>query len=405
MKVMGWSLGNVLGIMAIAVTALALSVAQTIPGRRQVPEASGAAQPENESSRGQGQALDPQSEDELRKGTALTRQGEFGQAIPHLLAAKGRVVNEYAAAFNLALCYVGSGAFQKAVPLLMDLRRTHENADVENLLAQAYVGTVRQQEALAALERAAAITPKNEKLYLFVADACVEHQEYALALKVIALGLRNLPDSPRLHYEHGILLSDLDQFDRSKRDFERVSELAGNTEIGYIAAAEKNLLQGNVPGAAQAAREGIAKGFRDPVLLTILGEAVLRSGAGPDEPEFEDARSALEKAVAARPNDPSSRIVLGRLYLRAGRSADAIVQLEKAKQMQPDRPVIYANLAKAYQHHGDEQAAQQALAALEKLNMARAEQIRSAPGERKMSYGGGEVVDEAPPSAPQKRRP
>jgi len=59
--------------------------------------------------------------------------------------------------------------------------------------------------------------------------------------------------------------------------------------------------------------------------------------------------------------------------------------------MQPDRPVVYANLAKAYQRHGDEQAAQQALATLEKLNLARAEQIRNAPGDSKMSYGGGET--------------
>jgi len=250
---------------------------------------------------------------------------------------------------------------------------------------------------LASLEQAAAMSPQNEKLYLFVSDACTEHQDYALALKVVAIGLRNLPQSPRLHYQQGMLLANLDEFDRAKTDFELVSKLAAGSEIGYVSAAQKELFEGNISGAVLAAREGVSKGFESPILLTILGEALLRSGASPGQPEFGEAQTALEKAVAQRPNDPSTQIALGRLYLIAGRLTGAIAHLEKARQMQPDRPTIYANLARAYQRHGDEQAAQQALATLEKLNLARAEQIRNAPGDRKMCYGGGEVKDEETP--------
>jgi len=335
---------------------------------------------------------DAQAEEELRKGTALTRQGSFREAIPYLLSARGRVTNEYAASFNLALCYVGIGESKKAIPILDDLRHQgHENADVENLLAQAYVGNDQPKEALAALEKAAAISPQNEKLYLYVADACTEHQDYALALKVVTIGLKHLPESPRLHYERGMVLSQLDEFDRARPDFELVSNSAAESEIGYISMAQKDLFEGNVLGAVQAARKGIGKGFQSPILLTILGDALLRSGASPGQPEFAEAQTALETAAAERLNDPSTQITLGRLYLIAGRLTDAIAHLEKAQQMQPDRPSIYANLAKAYQRHGDETAAQEALATLEKLNLARAEQIRNAPGDRKASYGGGET--------------
>ena len=343
-------------------------------------------------------SLDAQANQELQRGTALTQQGKFSEAIPHLLAARGRVANEYAANFNLALSYVGSGAFEKAIPILDDLRHHgHENADVENLLAQAYVGNAQPHEALAALETAAAISPLNEKLYLFVADACTDRQDYALGLKVIAIGLHNLPGSPRLHYERGMLLSHMDSFDRAKREFEFVSKSAGETEIGYVSAAERSLFDGDIAAAIQSARKGLNKGFQTPVLLTILGEALLRSGVSPGQPEFAEAQAALEKSVAERPNDSSSQIALGRLYLAAGRASDAIPHLEIARSMQPDRPAVYAALAKAYQRRGDQQAAQQALATLEKLNLARAEQIRSAPGERKQSYGGGEPEDETPP--------
>jgi len=385
------------GTVVAAIVGMLLCVlcqAQVPSSRPQAPNSS-PAQPDRATVSASQQAEKTQAEDELRQGTALARRGLFSEAIPHLLAARGRVADEYAASFNLALCYVGNREFKQAIPILDNLRHQgHENAYVENLLAQAYVGNDQPKEAMASLEKAAAILPQNEKLYLYVADACTEHQDYALALRVVAIGLENLPQSARLHYEHGMILSNLDEFDRAKPDFEFASKFAAGSEIGYVSAAQKDLFEGDVSGAAQAAREGVSKGFESPVLLTILGEALLRSGASPGQPEFAEAQADLEKAVAGRPNDPSTQIALGRLYLIAGRLMDAIAHLEKARQMQPDRPTIYANLAKAYQRHGDEQAAQQALATLEKLNLARADQIRNAPGDSKMSYGGGETEDQ-----------
>jgi predicted Zn-dependent protease len=122
--------------------------------------------------------------------------------------------------------------------------------------------------------------------------------------------------------------------------------------------------------------------------LTILGEALIRSGVSQGQAEFAEAQAALEKAVTQRPNDPASQIALGKLYLTAGRLADAIAHLETARQLEPGRPTIYANLAKAYQRHGDAQQAQDALAVLEKLNREQADRIRSAPGDRKAGYGG-----------------
>ena len=170
-------------------------------------------------------------------------------------------------------------------------------------------------------------------------------------------------------------------------------KLEPSSEIGYLSAAQEELLAGNLPEAIRAAREGISKGFQNPILLTILGEALLRSGVNPDQPEFVEAQTALQKSVAERPNDPSSQIALGKLCLAAGRLDDAIAHLEKARQMKPGWPSVYANLAKEYQRHGDSQAAEDALAALAQLNQEQAERIRSAPGDRKISYGGTTAGD------------
>ena len=67
----------------------------------------------------------------------------------------------------------------------------------------------------------------------------------------------------------------------------------------------------------------------------------------------------LEKAVAIQPNDPNSQISLGKLYLIAGRLNDAIAHLEKARELVPEKPAVYANLAKAYQRRGNLDEAQE----------------------------------------------
>ncbi|MFZ0815330.1 MAG: tetratricopeptide repeat protein [Candidatus Sulfotelmatobacter sp.] len=328
-----------------------------------------------------------QGEEELRKGTALTQRGSFSEAIPHLLAARGRVANEYAANFNLALCYTGTSQFKEAIEILKSLRSNgHDNVDVENLLAQAQIGNSQPQEALASLRKAVALSPQNEKLYSFVADACMDHKDYGLGLEVVSLGLQNLPQSARLHYERAMFLTELDEFDQAKPEFKSAATLATGSEIGYLAAAHEKLFEGNIPEAVRIAREGVKRGYETHALLTVLAEALIRSGVSPGQPEFVEAQTVLEKAVAQHPNDPASQISLGSLYLMAGRLEDAIAHLEKANQLEPDDPSVYANLAKAYQQHGEISQAQMALSTLSEINQRQAERIGSAPGDRKAGY-------------------
>jgi predicted Zn-dependent protease len=133
--------------------------------------------------------------------------------------------------------------------------------------------------------------------------------------------------------------------------------------------------------------------------LTILGEGLMRAGAVPGQPEFAEAEVALEKSVAKRPGDPSSQIALGKLDLMDDKLDDAIAHLEQARQMEPGNASVCANLAKAYQRRGDGQRAQEMLGILAHLNEAKAERIRTAPGDRKAGYvesGIGPEAEEKP---------
>jgi len=326
-----------------------------------------------------GQTVSAKAEAELQAGIALTRNGKFAEAIPHFLAARGHVANEYAAEFNLALCYVGTRDFQKAISVLLELRKaSHENADVENLLSQAYAGNDEPEEAFKAFQRAAALTPKDEKLYLLVAAALLEKEEYSRGAKVVASGLQQLPDSAKLHYELGYALWQLDESGLAKQEFERATSLAPHSAIGYLAAAQENFMLGDVSKSTQIARDGIREGLAEYQLLALLAAALIQDGARPGQPEFFEAKDALEKSIAARPNYASSQVALGRVLLQEGRADTAIEHLELARRLAPQNPTPYMLLATAYRKRGQLEQAQAMLAMVAKLNEDQAKKRRQS---------------------------
>lgn len=323
-----------------------------------------------------------QAESELQAGIALTQTGRFSEAIPHFLAAQGHVSNEYAANFNLALCYVGINQFPKAIPILVGLRNgNHENASVENLLAQAYAGNGENKEAFEAFQKAVIFTPKDEKLYLLVAAAFSKEQNYVRSLRVVESGLGNLPDSARLHYELGYILWQLDEPGLAKPELERAASLAPHSEIGYLAAAQEGFMLGNLSQAIQIARTATRDGFSDYQLLALLGDALIQFGASPGKPEFLEAKKALEKSIVARPNYASSQIALGRLLLQEGRVDPAIEHLELGRQLAPRNPTPCLLLATAYRKRGQVEQARAMLALVAKLNEEQAQKHRPASEE------------------------
>ncbi|HYK35756.1 tetratricopeptide repeat protein [Alloacidobacterium sp.] len=309
---------------------------------------------------------DPESE--LRAGIDLSRAGKLEQAIPHLKAAAGHVKDEYAAEFNLALCYVGTGQLDAAVSVLNGLRASgHNTAAMNNLLAQAYVGEKNPRAALDALRAAAAQTPKDEKLYAHVADACTDYKEYDLGLQVVNLGLTELPQSSRLHYERAMFLAQMDRYEEAKPEFDQAAKLQPESDVAYLAMVQEALYEDRFADAERFARAGIASGHGDYVLLSLLGTVLLHAGAVPGQPEFAEARKSLEAAVAERPDYSTAQIALGNLYLMVGKLNDAVTHLEVGRRLEPRNASVYSHLANAYQRLGEKQKAREMLAILGQL--------------------------------------
>ena len=134
-------------------------------------------------------------------------------AIPHLLAAKSAGIEPYATGVNLAICYVGTGAIGKAIPLVESLRASGYRTTVTaTLLVQAYIAAGRATDAFSLLTAAADAAPNNETIFAYAADACNDRRQYALGLRMMDTGLAKMPD-PAAYGSRQVLLEQLRECD------------------------------------------------------------------------------------------------------------------------------------------------------------------------------------------------
>jgi predicted Zn-dependent protease len=318
---------------------------------------------------------------ELQSGIDLTRHGRFQEAIGHFLAARSSLHDSFPLEFNLALCYVATREFKPAIQILSQLDETPAHqAEISDLLAQAYIGDHERKAAMDSFQRAAQSAPTSEKLYLHVAEACFDEAQYDDGLQVVTTGLSHLPDSPRLLFERAMFRTQTERMELAREDFEMVRRLDPASDLAAIARTEEFLFAGDMQAALSTVREGMAQGHRHPLLLALFGETLLRSAATPPPADLSDAQSALETAVTERPSYSDAHLTLGRIYMLNGKIAEAITELELARQLAPRNRAVYAALATAYRKAGKPEEQREALSTLSDLNRREAERMRSSPG-------------------------
>jgi tetratricopeptide (TPR) repeat protein len=356
---------------ALVVAAATAALAQGIPRSSEPPTAPSA----NSATGGSDEARD-----ELRSGTNLTRSGALREAIPHLLAAQAAGADPYATGVNLAICYVGTGAGAKAVPLLESLRASgYRTSATAALLVQAYIGTNRPQDAYELLSAAARAAP-DETIFAYAADACTDSHQFELGLRMMNLGLAQLPSSARLHYEKALFLAQLGSIEEARPEFDRAAQLDRDGYIGDLSRVQKDLYDDDLKGANLLLEQAIHAGRSDYRMLSLLGSVLLQEGAAPGDPRFEEMESALEQSARERPDFSATQIALGKVDLMLGRYRDAAEHLEIARALEPENPAVYASLAVVYRHLGEREKASRASAELGRLLLRRSQKAPPSPG-------------------------
>jgi len=314
---------------------------------------------------------------------ALATHQHFAEAIPYFEAVQKQYPDSYDAGFNLAVCYVETQAFPKAIELLSALKNQgHKTAELDNLLAESYSGTGQLQPEIDALREATQLAPEDENNYIDLAALCIDHDASDLALEVLEVGLHYRPQSDRLIFQRGVAHAMKNEFALAERDFQLAGQLAPDKNLSYVGLGVSYMQTGNVAEAIRALRERVKKKPADATLQYLLGKALIRSGASPGALEFAEARDALETSVKLSPAFVPSLVELAKIYLRENHADQAVSLLEKARSLDPNDNAALSQLAVAYRRQGKVERAREIFAALAKLNED--ERVRATTGRTRL---------------------
>jgi tetratricopeptide (TPR) repeat protein len=251
--------------------------------------------------------------------------------------------------YYIALAQFSAHRYPNAVQTLVaiiDRGTEKERAAALNLLAAVYEDSQQTTLAVAALQKAIALAPNDPDNYLDLATIALDHNSFQLGIDVVNAGLHALPDSAPLLLERGVLEVQLGQYDQANTDFRESSALNPREDYGSVALGISLLQENKIDDSIGVVRQRLTNSPNDPTLNYFLADLLIRKGAAPGTPSFQQAKAAVVYAVQLSPDFTLALDLLTELYLRSGETKLAEQTARTALKADPnDQPALYHLIA------------------------------------------------------------
>ena len=305
--------------------------------------------------------------------------------VPHLylgLAAHARAQHkeardQFAAAGALALA--NPDVLPEVIESYLAVKDNSVLAKAASLLASARDGQLSVRTA-AVLDRYGAVeaaysvykealefAPGHEPLYVAFASFASAHQNNRYGVEIVDRGLKQLPASPALRFQRGLLVALEGDREAALQAFRAASKADARWSLPVLATGVLELEDGR----AAEAGETFARVLRDhpddryaPYLRAL---ALSRGG---DESTRPEQIALLERAVRVNPTDARALTLLGQSYASAGRVTEGLTQLKRAVSADAGNPTAHYQLSLALRRAGQIAEADRHLARFRQLRTA-----------------------------------
>ncbi|MGC2160366.1 MAG: tetratricopeptide repeat protein [Silvibacterium sp.] len=279
--------------------------------------------------------------------------------------------------YNLAVALLQDHHPDKAIHVLEPLTG-EKDSELLNLLASAYAQVNRPDDAFRTLENAIMISPKVESNYLDLAILCLEYHQENRSVVAATAGIAKIPDASSLFLIRGVAYAQLADYDKAESDFTMAARLEPNQPHSTIAMSllysdrnqlnkEKILLQKQLKSTPD-----------DAVANYLLADLLIRQGAIPGQPEFNEARMDLARSLETKPDSAEAQILMGKLCEQEGNPSQALEHYQSALKVEPDnRSALDREFVLLRKLHRDNEAAE-ALNHLKSVLNSELEQERAA---------------------------
>lgn len=309
-------------------------------------------------------ALEPRNYDANHNlGEIYIKLGKLPEALPYLKQAQQINPDSYDNGYDLALAYLLTNHPDPARPLLHNLLKQQDTAELHNLLGQVeekqgnFVAAANEYEAAAHKE------PSESNLFDWASELLL-HRTLEPAIEVFRDGAERYPASARLAIGLGIAYYSRGIYDEAVKSLLRAADLNPSDPRCYL------FLSKAYDSSPSQADEVIQRFRRFAELQPSDARAQyyyaisLWKGKRAQDPavDFSQIEALLKKAVALDPKLAEAHFQLGNLLSDQTHYAEAIPEYLAALESNSDIPDAHYRLGQAYVHTGQRDKAQAQLA-------------------------------------------
>jgi tetratricopeptide (TPR) repeat protein len=262
--------------------------------------------------------------------------------------------------------------YEMVLPLLQAIQEEGDNsAEWNALIGYAEYKLAQLEAASTHLRRAIELAPEVEEYYLKIGEMLLHYNSDKVAIKFFQLGLRNLPESPRLHYSlavsywaHNLNL------DKAIENLNKSLSLAPEFSSALELLCRCYYREKNWPRLEATAErlievnQNVAGGYYYLAVALSAGDS-----PGDDrQAVLTRVHELLQKAIAADSSFADAHVELGKLLVERNAISEAISEFEAAIEADPESSQAYYQLALAYRRTGEVEKSLQLLEKFRKLS-------------------------------------
>jgi len=299
-------------------------------------------------------------------GAALFEAGLLNEAEAELTAAVNLNPTDTDSVLRLARVYLA----RKEIPaagrtLEASVARGNDPAPVYALLADVYEQSGHVENAIPAMRLAIQRDPQSEKYRFAYAVLLTNSNAPGAAVIRLEESLQTFPSSSRLWFALGFANFKLDKNEEAERALRKAVELDPKFAPAFAYLGLIRAKTGAYAEAITLYENALRADSKLAVVHHLIADAMLKQNA--------DARvveTHLRQAVTMDPTFTPARLSLGKLFMRAQRWAEAVVELEQVVKFDPSVPEAYYQLGLAYGRLKRTADAQTAMATFKRLSDA-----------------------------------
>jgi tetratricopeptide (TPR) repeat protein len=300
----------------------------------------------------------------LALGQFLLETGRPADAIPYLALAHSVDAKDVPARHDLSMAYIEIGKLAEAQALLTELQKDAATPAVLHLEARWLAATGKAAPAAERFRQAAEAEPSEMHLFDW-GNHMLAHGAAEPAGKIFQYAMERFPRSARLKVAQGVAHYAKGEFDQAVRMLCEGVDLDPQDLRPLAFLGQMIGVSPNMESEVHRRLEGFAK------LYPAHAQAQYFYGLSLLKHDGSKAESYLRRAAALAPTMPEPHLELGKLYADAGRTDEAIRELQSAIRLNSNLDAAHYKLAQLYQRGGQKELATRHFAEYRKIRADR----------------------------------